>query len=92
MVQELKTRTHLFRAASTCYINHIRNFIRHAATRKDSLLKLGRLLFLSGLFNGCRGTVHALDPNKAPIININGRLIVIEKCRFEVYGPESKAI
>ena len=60
-------------------------------------LKVGAPVILirnlqSGMFNGSRGTVHSLEPNKAPVVNINGRLIVAEQCRFEIYDPSSKTV
>lgn len=45
-----------------------------------------------GMFNGARGHVLALEPNNPPIINFNGRFIVFEKCRFEIYDPKSKSV
>ena len=69
--------------------------LRHA--EKILALKVAAPVILirnlhSGLFNGTRGKVHALEQNIPPIIYFKGRLIVAEKCRFEVYDPKSKSI
>ena len=71
--------------------------LKSCGAEKTLALKVGAPVILirnlqAGMFNGSRGIVHSLEPNKAPIVNINGRLIVAEKCRFEVYDPKSKSV
>ncbi|XP_062616249.1 uncharacterized protein LOC134277961 [Saccostrea cucullata] len=69
--------------------------LRDCTAPKHLVLKEGAKVILikniaEGLFNGMKGIVHKLHPEKPPIINFNGKLFEIPRVKFDVFDPQQR--